>query len=343
MSDLLPMSRADLRQTIRDARYSRTGHPEQAAYQSWVGDAFRAFDGEGGEQAADGLVWVRPYTRTRDGESQHVAGHYRHAGGGGDHAEAVGNRITVRDADGDLLGRCERNDDGTQFCTLAMPDGGLITQGIASEDGEFTPINAPAAAVYGFDAMLGAATALYGYLNRRSLTAPPGQAAPDVPFLLFYQGFEGTDPTARVTVGTLPPGRVEQFCPKTAEFEERLARITSATPREGLSAQQWGTAIHRTMHHDVGRSYDARLNVVRSELSVLADRVSSYGAPGSTRLDILHHVEGTDTICVYDVKTGETGLGAAQAGRLYLAGRAFANERGVVNPRILVIQLRTPR
>lgn len=62
--------------------------------------------------------------------------------------------------------------------------------------------------------------------------------------------------------------------------------------------------------------------------------------PGSTRLDIYHHVEGTSTICVYDIKTGQALLNADQAARAHREALSFAIREGVANPRVLIIELR---
>lgn len=357
MSDPVPFSASDLRQAMRDPRYWQPGHPERGDYHAWVGDAFRQLHAAEGRPGSDGLVWVNPHTRTRHGETEEVSGHFRHSGGSGGDGMAsrdgargavsiedepggdVERRYTARDGAGRLIGRCESLTDGSQFCTLALPEGGVVVQHLRPGDGEFIPAAAPAAA-YAFPALLGAATGLYAYLQNRLLAVPPGSAAPDTPFLLFYRGFEGTETDARVTVGTLPDQRVNEFCPKTAEFERRLGEVVGATPRGGMTPQQWGTAVHMAMKRGIERKYDRRPNVVRAELSLVGNEDRNYGARGSTRLDIYHHVEGTSTICVYDIKTGEAGLGAGQAARIYRSAHVFAAESGVPNPRVLVIELR---
>ena len=82
MPEPISLSASDLRQAMRDPRYWQPSHPERADYQAWVGDAFRQLHGADG-QPGDGLVWVAPYTRTRDGETEEVSGHFRHADGSG--------------------------------------------------------------------------------------------------------------------------------------------------------------------------------------------------------------------------------------------------------------------
>jgi hypothetical protein len=355
MPDPIPVSASDLRQAMRDPRYWQSGHPERGDYTTWVEGAFRQL--HEGPANSDGLVWVNPYTRTRDGEIEEVSGHFRHSGKHGGHGDPGGDaarggvsvedepgrgverRTTVRDLSGRLIGRCDTLSDGGQICAMAMPDGGIVVQGLQPGDGAFVPVAASAAA-YAFPALLGAATGLYNYLPNRPLTAPGDSAAADTPFLYFYRGFEGTEAGVRVTVGQLSEQRVRDFCPKTAEFEERLSEIAAGLPREGRSPQQWGTDIHTAMNQRLRRQYGTTSSVVRPELSVVGGVGQRYGTAGSTRLDIYHRVEGTDTICAYDIKTGTAGLSASQAARIYAGAHAFGRSNNISNPRVLVIELR---
>lgn len=357
MPDPIPLSASDLRNAMRDPRYWRSGHPERADYFAWVSDGWRQLDAAAGQPNSDGLVWVDPYTRRRGGETEDVSGHYRHAGGSpgqnappDDGAEVtvavedqptagVERRYTARAPSGGLIGSCERLTDGSQLCTLVLPDGRVAVQQLQAGDGEFTPVAAPALA-YGFPVVLGLMTGLFNSLPNPRLAVPGGNTAPDTPFMLFYRGFEGTQPDVRVTVGTLAQERVNEFCPKTAEFEDMLARTVGATPREGLTPQQWGTAVHTAMRREVQRLYDPRGNVVRAEYSLLNGEPAIYGQPGTTRLDIYHRVEGTSTICAYDIKTGQAMLNASQAERIYREGLSIAQQSNIANPRILIIELR---
>lgn len=111
MSETIPLNRADLRQAMRDPRYWQSGHPEREDYRGWVGGAWRELHHGPG---SDGLIWVKPYTRRRDGETHEVSGHFRHSGGGDGArltaevapAPGVERRYTARDASGGLIGRC---------------------------------------------------------------------------------------------------------------------------------------------------------------------------------------------------------------------------------------------
>lgn len=225
-----------------------------------------------------------------------------------------------------------------------MPDCGITVQELRAGEGEFTPVAAPAvAAGYVFSALLGVATAFYTQLQDWLRRGTQAGVAPDSPFLLFYRGFEGTDAEARVAVGTLTPERVNEFCPKTREFEEMLGQIADATPREGRSPQQWGVDVHLGVRDRVRGKYGAQSDIVQAEFSVVGGEARPYGTLGLTRVDIYHHVDGTSTICAYDIKTGQAQLNTTQAARIYREAFDFGREHGIANPQILVVELhRTP-
>ena len=69
MPDPIPLSASDLRVAMRDPRYWRPGHPEQAAYHAWVTEGWRQVSA--GEARGDDMVWVAPYTRHRCGWDEH--------------------------------------------------------------------------------------------------------------------------------------------------------------------------------------------------------------------------------------------------------------------------------
>ncbi len=359
MSDPVPVTSSDLRQAMRDPRYWRPGNPERVDYQAWVSEGWQRISDA--EAAGSGTVWIAPYTRHRDGEAEEVSGHFRHTGrGSGTGIPAMatsrarsadeelpggGRRITLRDANGGLIGRCDSLADGGQICTLGLPDGRVVVQEFAARDREIVPVGGPLAvpAVLGAAPLFMAAVDLFNRLNARG--SQPGVVDGDyTPVLILNRGFEGSEAGVRVAVGRLARDRVNEFCPKTAEFDALLASVASAAPSDGMTPQQRGTAIHTTMSRRIGRQYPERSNV-RAELSLspISGFIRPYGERGSTRLDILHAVEGTDTVCAYDIKTGASGLSDRQAYRIYSAAAAFGLERGLVNPRVLVIELRPPQ
>jgi hypothetical protein len=352
MPDAIPMSSADLRRAMRDPRYWQPGHPEQAAYGAWVSEGWRQVSA--GEATGEGMVWVAPYTRHRDGEAEEVSGHYRSTR----HAAAPdaarsrlraaeadlpdgGRRLTLRDADGSLIGRCDSLADGSQVCTLGLPDGRVVVQELAAREGEIVPVGGPLAVpLVGGGALMTAAISLYNYLLNTPRPPRGGLDVADTPFLWLNRGFEGTEAGLRVVVGTLSPERVLEFCPKTPEFEELLAGVARATPREGMSAQQWGTAVHTEMRNELRLRYPSEAASVRAEFSLMGGTPEPRSIRGTSRLDIFHHVEGTSTICVYDIKTGRAGLDDRQAWRIYREAHSFATNRGVATPHVVIVELR---
>ena len=73
MSRMVRITESDLRGAIADERYWRVGHPERAAFQSWVGQGFRGLNPSDGE--AQSTVWVRAYMR----DGHWVSAHFRRA------------------------------------------------------------------------------------------------------------------------------------------------------------------------------------------------------------------------------------------------------------------------
>lgn len=79
---------------------------------------------------------------------------------------------------------------------------------------------------------------------------------------------------------------------------------------------------------------------VRAELSLVEGVEKNYGTRGSTRLDVFHHVEGTNDICIYDIKTGARGLTEDQARRAIAEANQFARDQGIIAPKIYIVELR---
>lgn len=77
MAGTSPIDAARLRAAVADRRYWQDGHPERAAWRSWVTQGFQALYSEGG-QPNGGVVQVRAYMR----DGQMVAAHTRGAPAG---------------------------------------------------------------------------------------------------------------------------------------------------------------------------------------------------------------------------------------------------------------------
>ena len=76
MASTVPITAADLRRAVGDARYWQAGNAERAAFVQWVTEGYQALHGPG---AHGGTVHVRAYSRMRDGKVEQVAAHTRAA------------------------------------------------------------------------------------------------------------------------------------------------------------------------------------------------------------------------------------------------------------------------
>lgn len=82
----VPITCKALRAAMRDPRYWQAGRPERQPFGSWVTQGFQALEGSAlrdGEGRT--MVFVRAYTRVRDGRTEHVGAHVRSNGARGDH------------------------------------------------------------------------------------------------------------------------------------------------------------------------------------------------------------------------------------------------------------------
>jgi hypothetical protein len=77
-----------------------------------------------------------------------------------------------------------------------------------------------------------------------------------------------------------------------------------------MSRQQFGTAVHTHLKRQIDALDDPNL---RAEVSRLKSKIPEvgYGTKGSIRIDVLENAGG-GTVCVYDIKTGASGLTAAR-------------------------------
>jgi hypothetical protein len=251
---------------------------------------------------------VRPYTRTQDGKTVQVSGYQRASTGGKAAARMMGPQATPVVAP-----------------ALPLMLGGLLG--------------------------LGTALGLFGTLNRQRAEGQRGGRA-ETPVLVLpsLRGARnpaaGAAEAARAKVEELNEEELRDACPKTEEFGDMLRRIAAGIPREGRSAQQWGTEVHMAMKREIeaqyGKTAGQRENSrIRAEISFLEGLPNTtYGTRGSTRLDIFHHVEGTNDICIYDIKTGARGLTEDQARRAIAEATQFARDQGIVAPKIYIVELR---
>jgi hypothetical protein len=305
--DSIPLTDLDLKQAMKDRRYWEPGNPERAGFHDWVTKGWEALYPADGKAPASGTAWVRPYTRMQGGKTVQVSGYQRSSSG-----EKSSDRKPALQA---------------------------------------TPVVAPALPLMlGGFLGLGSALGLFGTLNRQKAEGQRGGRA-ETPVLVLpslrgaRNPAEGAAETPRVKVEELNEEELRQTCPKTEEFGDMLSRIAAGIPREGRSAQQWGTDVHMAMKREIEAQYgkgagERENSRIRAEISILQGLEENYGTRGSTRLDIFHHVEGTNDICIYDIKTGTRGLTDDQARRAIAEASDFAIKQGILNPKIYIVEIR---
>ena len=306
--DSIPLTDLDLKDAMGDPRYWDPANPERAGFHDWVTKGWEALYPADGKGPAGGTAWVRPYTRTQDGKTVQVSGYQRASTGGKAAARMMGPQATPVVAP-----------------ALPLMLGGLLG--------------------------LGTALGLFGTLNRQRAEGQRGGRA-ETPVLVLpsLRGARnpaaGAAEAARAKVEELNEEELRDACPKTEEFGDMLRRIAAGISRKGRSAQQWGTEVHMTMKREIeaqyGKTAGQRENSrIRAEISFLEGLPNTtYGTRGSTRLDIFHHVEGTNDICIYDIKTGARGLTEDQARRAIAEATQFARDQGIVAPKIYIVELR---
>jgi hypothetical protein len=139
-------------------------------------------------------------------------------------------------------------------------------------------------------------------------------------------------------VGLAPREDVEQVCPRLSEVQVRANDAFEAVKSRGAidqSAAAFGTAVHMRLKHDIDALQDANF---RAEVSALKSDKVEYGAKDSVRIDVFENVDDR-TVCVYDIKTGRSGLSMRRAEEI--AAKVFDSYPRT--QRILLIEVRTKR
>jgi len=123
---------------------------------------------------------------------------------------------------------------------------------------------------------------------------------------------EGKLTPVPVNVTSLTAEQVAQNCKRLPEVQlwtDRAAEIL-APMRAGMTATQWGTAVHLRMRNDfetLKEQYPTIYGDTFSELSFSSEgREIPYGTPSSSRLDMIERRK--DVLCIYDIKTGQRGI-----------------------------------
>jgi hypothetical protein len=120
------------------------------------------------------------------------------------------------------------------------------------------------------------------------------------------------------SVGTRTREEVNAACPRHEEVQSRTDDAADRVKREGnyWTPQQYGTRVHKALKDDIDGLGDPGL---RGEVSLIKTASEAeparYGLPRSVRIDVLEDVRN-GTVCVYDIKTGKSGLSAARSAEI---------------------------
>lgn len=135
---------------------------------------------------------------------------------------------------------------------------------------------------------------------------------------------------------TLTKEETQQFCPRLGEVQTRLDRIDAGVKDANpyLSAQQHGTAVHVRLADEIKAQKNPHFLPEVSVLKGIFDM--TYGSRGSIRIDVLEDVD-TQTVCVYDIKTGKAGLSVTRSTEI--AAEVYSAFKKV-HQRVIVTEVR---
>jgi hypothetical protein len=209
--------------------------------------------------------------------------------------ETAGDIQRIYDADGRLITASVWTDEGPEGLPIVQP--------------AFLPAIAPAVVT-----SIELALILFTWLSSRN--------GPDDAAVLAYPVSEyrrdPADKPERVWVGRLTGDKLKEACPKYDDVQGETDKAARATNRaEYRNAAEYGTAVHTELR-DLIREYNNPN--LRPEVSLLKtlqetgerpwrpdDQEDRFGKKGSIRVDVLENTD-TGTVCVYDIKTGKSGL-----------------------------------
>lgn len=80
--------------------------------------------------------------------------------------------------------------------------------------------------------------------------------------------------------------------------------------RSMMSPTQYGTLVHSLIKDEIDVMGDPNLRAEISHIKGIED-AQDYGSKGSVRVDVLERRD-KETVCVYDIKTGRSGLSASR-------------------------------
>ena len=180
--------------------------------------------------------------------------------------------------------------------------------------------------------MIGAAIALYNYLNSRP------QSGETIVLELESREYGRSEAYSFefAFVRSLNQSETQSICPRLEEVQDRVDRVDQdvSVYYPEASAQQHGTEVHKRLAIEINNLLDPKF---RAEISISNEKVgTTYGERNSIRVDILEEVSPS-TVCVYDTKTGKAELTIKRANEIAeKIFRAF----GKVPLRIVVTEVR---
>ena len=120
----------------------------------------------------------------------------------------------------------------------------------------------------------------------------------------------GDAEAALEAMGQRTRDEVDALCPRLGEVQERTNAAAAATNRDDYSsAATYGTAVHQNLKEQIEGLRDS--NFVAEKSLLKTNEEARYGDKDSIRVDVLENV-GDGTVCVYDIKTGKSGLSLAR-------------------------------
>ena len=109
-------------------------------------------------------------------------------------------------------------------------------------------------------------------------------------------------------VRQLDDKELDDTCKKFAKVQELTNRAAveskraAAAERRSQTPSQYGTDVHVRVKREIDK---LRSSTFKAEVSYVKGMEEDYGTEGSIRIDALED-RGDGTICVYDIKTGES-------------------------------------
>ncbi|WP_439500210.1 hypothetical protein [Bosea sp. (in: a-proteobacteria)] len=237
--------------------------------------------------------------------------------------------------------------DQTQTIRTGGPDGEVLSRALWTPNGPepdatvqqtFAPaiLFAPGAA----QTTITTALTLYTWFSTRN-------RVDDLQAVLGFNAREyapGTTSLEPSFVGQLKPDEVERACPRFPEVRSRTDdAVTVAGPRSNYPSDAvYGTAVHTNLKFQIDDLRDPYFRAERSFLKSAKegadDRGVRYGTRDSLRVDVFEQLPD-GTICVYDIKTGKSGLLPGRSMEIAAAVRRYF---GSVR-RIIVTEVRPSR